>query len=81
MRTTLRIAGALLGIGAALLALYLPAMAWVTFVDAEADWVKTHPLSFWGNLGLWGMILIPMLLFGGLSYAFLRYAFRKPRPS
>lgn len=79
MRTVLRIAAALLGIGAALLALYLPIMAWVTWVDAEADWTKTHPLSFWGTLALWGTILILIALPGGISYGFLRYAFRKPR--
>lgn len=79
MRTVLRIAGALLGIGAALLALYLPIMAWLTWVDAEADWTKAHPLSFWHTLALWGTMLILMALPGGIAYAFLRYAFRRPR--
>jgi hypothetical protein len=76
MRTILRITGALLGIGAAFLALWLPLMAWVTF-DAEAGWRKNHPASFWRTLGFSGTMLIVMALLAAISYAFLRYAFRK----
>jgi hypothetical protein len=73
IRSLLRVAGGLLGLGAAVGAVLMPIFAYVN-VAAEAGWQKEHPPSLWGGVGYIATVLITVALLSVVAYVFLQYA-------
>lgn len=80
VRVALRIAGGLLGLAAAFIALLAPIAAYVN-VAAESEWRKQHPPDFWGGVAYVLITLFIMALFTGAAYALFRYTFGTPADS
>ena len=78
MRLLIRIVGALVGVGAAVVALLIPVQALIEFVSNRREYLA-YPPSFWTLVGVWFFAFVAFAMFAWASYCCFRFIAAYPR--